>query len=318
MSFLLRTRVSAGLLLLAATAAVVSGCMRTGVSLSTGRLFGGEDPNAPILPPASLPRYGVGDAFAFDDGRAYTVVAVDGDRITWTAGDDYRYVARPDFVLPSLSWTWIAADGERRQGTAIQHSPPDSLWPLKVGKTTRFTSIGTFRRNGGSASESAQWWTCEVAGTETVAVPAGTFDCFKIECDRHDFGSWVERLQWDYAPRIGHFVKRVQTYPNAGSREIRLVAYGPRPVALPEPVRVAREATVQKALERNRRGKTETARVDSTAIAVTPTRTFRTESGTYCRTYRQELTARGRTSTQEAVACRDRHGVWGAPARTGN
>ena len=45
-------------------------------------------------------------------------------------------------------------------------------------------------------------------------------------------------------------------------------------------------------------------------IAVTPLRTVRTPAGVFCRDYRQEITARGRTSRQQASACRDEAGIW--------
>lgn len=266
--------------------------------------------DGPTLRPAPMPAYGVGDGFAFDNGRTYTVSAVDETKITWEAGDDYGYATRPNFVLPSLSWWWVRTDGTRASGTAASDAPPDTLWPLKVGNRVAYVSQDTYKEGEGKTSSFQQMWKCWVAGTEAVSVPAGSFDTFEVVCDRSYDGYWSQRSRWFYAPAIGHYVRRVFDFPNADSQTINLVAYGPRPTALPATAGRLRAATVQRALEKALSNQTVKAEGGGYVVAVTPLRTVQTPSGTYCREYRQQISARGRTSLQQGRACRDDDGVW--------
>lgn len=264
----------------------------------------------PVLPSASLPVYGPGDAFAFDNGRTYTVAALDGTRITWDAGADYGYVTHRNFALPGPSWWWVRKDGKRVSGKAAADVPLDALWPLKVGNRAAFVSRDTYTGEDGKETSFQQDWKCWVAGTETVKVPAGAFDTFEIVCDRSHGGYWAQRSRWFYAPAAGHFVRRVFDFPGADSRQIDLVAYGPRPAALPAAADRLRAATVQRALEKALSNHTVTARNGGYVVAVTPTATTQTPEGVFCRDYRQQITARGRTSLQRGRACRDGEGVW--------
>jgi hypothetical protein len=264
----------------------------------------------PDLPLAPLPEYGVGDAFTFDNNRVHAVAAVDGATVTWDAGPDFGYVTVSDFTLPRRSWSWTRGDGKTVSGTTSPDAPPASLWPLKVGNRTAFPSNDTYRDGDGSESSYLQWWKCWVAGTETVSVPAGTFDTFEIICDRQYDGYWAQRSRWFYAPAVGHYVRRILDFPGADSQTMDLVAYGPRPLSLPAAAAGLRAETVQRALETSRSGRTVTARGGGYVVAVTPLRTVRTPAGVYCRDYRQEISARGRTSRQQGSACRDEAGVW--------
>lgn len=264
----------------------------------------------PALPPAPLPAYGVGDAFAFDNNRVHTVATIDGATIKWDAGVDFRYATLGDLALPHLSWWWKQADGTITSGTAAPDTPTGALWPLKVGNRMAYSSKDTYRDGKGKASSSVQWWKCWVAGTETVEVPAGRFDTFEIVCDRHSDGYWAQRSRWFYAPAAGHYVRRVLEFPGAGSQKMDLVAFGPRPLSLPVAADRLRADTVQRTLEKTASGQTVKASAGGYVVAVTPLRTVRTPAGVFCRDYRQEITARGRTSRQQGSACRDEAGIW--------
>ncbi len=264
----------------------------------------------PTLAPAPLPQYGVGDAFAFDNNRVHTVAAIDGAKVTWDAGADFRYSTLGNFALPHLAWSWTRSDGVTTSGTAAPDAPPDALWPLKVGNRTAYSSSDTYRDGDGKTSSSTQWWKCWVAGTETVEVPAGRFDTFEIVCDRRYDGYWAQRSRWFYAPAAGHYVRRVLDFPGSGSQKMDLVAYGPRPLSLPMAASRLRADTVQRTLEKTASGQTAKASAGGYTVAVTPLRTLRTPAGVYCREYRQEITARGRTSRQQGSACRDDKGIW--------
>jgi hypothetical protein len=264
----------------------------------------------PALPPAPLPEYGVGDAFAFDNNRVHTVAAIDGATINWDAGADFRYATLRNFALPRLSWSWQRNDGTTSSGTAKSDVPPEALWPLKVGNRTAYSSSDTYRDGDGKPSSHLQWWKCWVAGTETVEVPAGRFDTFEIVCDRQYDGNWAQRSRWYYAPAAGHYVRRILDFPGADSQKMDLVAYGPRPLSLPAAANRLRAETVQRTLEKTASGQTVKASAGGYTVAVTPLRTVRTPAGVFCRDYRQEITARSRTSRQQGSACRDDKGFW--------
>ena len=76
--------------------------------------------------------------------------------------------------------------------------------------------------------------------------------------------------------------------------------------------RLAMRRSTQTALEKNRTGAaSEWRNPDSgNAGTVTPTRTYRTEAGRYCREYRQTITVGGRTEEGYGRACRQPDGSW--------
>ena len=60
-----------------------------------------------------------------------------------------------------------------------------------------------------------------------VHVPAGEFSAIPIVCDRFSVGNMrlIERTTWDYAPDLGHYVRRTTvTYANAQTQTLELVA----------------------------------------------------------------------------------------------
>ena len=76
--------------------------------------------------------------------------------------------------------------------------------------------------------------------------------------------------------------------------------------------RLAMRRSTQTALEKNRTGAaSEWLNPDSgNAGTVTPTRTYRTEAGRYCREYRQTIAVGGRTEEGYGRACRQPDGSW--------
>jgi len=80
-----------------------------------------------------------------------------------------------------------------------------SLWPLKVGNTTRQTVTATGREGGTYTSDV----TMKVAAYEKVTVPAGTFDAFRVE--EQKAGDATPHIHW-WAPAVGFSVK--ETFPD--------------------------------------------------------------------------------------------------------
>lgn len=92
------------------------------------------------------------------------------------------------------------------------------------------------------------------------------------------------------------------------------------PKAPPEPlymqlrdddIRLA-DLTVQRALETALSGATRSWRsaVTGNSGMVTPKRTYRTKSGTFCRTYTEVVVIGNKSELYGDTACRDRNGIW--------
>lgn len=259
----------------------------------------------PALPPASLPEFGIGDAFVYDSGRAIYVADIKGDRIVWNGGGDYLFEMTRDFTGPILDWSYTDEEDQKRSGSAMVKSGSENIWPLEYGDHVR---ISTRSSNAdpvtGDVNEYDQWLTCTVPATETIEVPAGTFDTYLIECSRYYKQWWMQTTKWWYAPEISFYVKRDRSWNSGSDHSEELLTFGPAPTKIPRPQQDLLAATVQTALENNASGDAETARQGSLDIAVTPLQTVQTDKGVWCRTYRQELTARNRTSQQVKSACR--------------
>ncbi len=162
----------------------------------------------PALDPAPLPAYRPGDTFQFDNGRTETVESVDAAKgeVTWRNGD---VVSRrlASFVVPRLEWRSAAGGGR-----FVSTDASNALWPLGPESRQRFS--GELLRDDGEVGLGHRERLdveCWVAATQTVTVPAGTFDTFRVTCLRRSTGS-VRRSRkytWFYAPEVGHYVARV-------------------------------------------------------------------------------------------------------------
>lgn len=76
--------------------------------------------------------------------------------------------------------------------------------------------------------------------------------------------------------------------------------------------RLAMERTAQTALEHNRSGTAETWNNPDSGNSgtITPTRTYQTASGQYCREYQQTVTIDGQPQRAYGKACREPDGSW--------
>ena len=124
---------------------------------------------------------------------------------------------------------------------------PGALWPLRVGRTvsfdeTRTTTLPSF----GIERRTTLRWDCSVRETRSVSVPAGDFDTFHVSCKayRQDFFLLLQTITWDYAPSLGHYVRR--TWFDAGrQRETALAAALPAPLATPARIAATRQRLQQ-------------------------------------------------------------------------
>jgi hypothetical protein len=172
---------------------------------------------------AQLPRYQVADAFVFSDGRVERIVKVEGDRITWSGLSGPSYVRSRNFVTPVLSWRTGKGLGKRRIiGT------PQRLWPVAAPSSVRFRAVAETRLKPTAGwRRAATLWTCRTLKPRTVTLTLGRFETIPFLCDRYSATTMrlIERLEWDYAPAIGHYVRRSSVDYFRGTRTtIDLVA----------------------------------------------------------------------------------------------
>lgn len=201
---------------------------------------------APAPPPVRLadaPRrpLQVGDTFFFGRSTVRRVVQVSGQRIEWATTDDRRYATSPHFFAPLLAF-----DAPNEQRRSELRGNPGSLWPLQVGRSVEFDELRTTRQTTlGMERRTTLRWRCTVADARAVSVPAGDFDSFHVRCEaRLADLAWrgaVQAVSWDYAPALGHYVRR-QWYQGGRLRETVLSAALPGPVATPTRI----DATLQR------------------------------------------------------------------------
>lgn len=268
----------------------------------------------PKLAPAPLPRYVVGESFRFDDGRQETVLAIDGELVTWRKNRFSTAVGYPNFLIPSLSWQ------TRTRKSRIQlDAQPGMLWPLRVGNDQRFNMTqvveakGDARLSGGETRiELKRSWRCVVERTETVTVPAGTFDTYRISCFRYEAGTdnWRQTRIFHYAPKIAHFVSREDIYASRPGRRIRLSAAGFNSTVLPRAEQISLMAALQDTLNRNPDNRGTDWRSGNLVVTLAPIRTYRNTKGVRCREYTSTYHLGGRKRANFRRVCPNPKGIW--------
>ncbi len=210
--------------LLFAAVLLLGGCQSLGIEAPS---FGfAKPPQYVDLAPASLPSYSAGDSFTYRDNggveRVRTVVRVAGDRIDWTTEEGYRFTTSRNFALPLLAW-----DGPSSAGEMLGRPDPSLLWPLRDGNRADITV--RYRKRYKTRAETKDYeehWSCQVNRPRVVTVPAGAFDAYEVVCKRLNAKKRVTRTHiWYYAPKVGHFVKRIKKYRSKPDKTIELVSY---------------------------------------------------------------------------------------------
>lgn len=180
------------------------------------------------LPPAPRPTVRVGDTYVFGAASVRRVVAVNPTALTWTTTDGQRTRTGRDFFTPVLEQSM-----PDRRITSRLNGQPGALWPLSVGNKVRFeetrvTSMTVFDREITTQLR----WDCEVVDTRVSQVPAGDFDTFHVVCKawRSGFYLPLQSVTWDYAPSLGHYVRRTW-FEGGRQRESQLGAALPGSLA---------------------------------------------------------------------------------------
>lgn len=166
-----------------------------------------------------LPQYELTDTFIYDNGRVEQLVAMSGDKLTWSAFEGRQYVRDRNFVVPLLHWETVESKGTR------QVSPEAaSLWPLKPGNTARFrvlTDVTVQVKEGAARHRRrAELWSCRVLPPASITVPAGSFEALEIRCEQFSSRSMriLSEERWYYSEEVGHYVSRKWVDLSSGRR----------------------------------------------------------------------------------------------------
>lgn len=258
-------------------------------------------PTGPSLPPASLPIYAIGDQVSWSNGQTETVVAVEGEVVTWRDQDGNTFSGYRNFVLPSLAW-----DYPKSKATTQIGIPAATLWPLVPGNDAHFkvSQRLTLKIHDSEVAYHDEWG-CRVDGTERVTIALGSFDTFKLRCKRFWQGSNIGEIDWFYAPQLGRVVKRNWT----GAKEPEeLIAIGSGKLGT-KAERVAAKVR-QQGLEALPSGTKAVGRIGDIQAQVQPKATFTTSTGVICRDFLQMVETKAARATAAGIACRAKDGKW--------
>jgi hypothetical protein len=175
------------------------------------------------FPAAPLPSYQPNDAFIFSDGRVERVVRTSGNTVVWRGLRGKPYTKDRNFIVPILAWSSGRGSGKREV-----RGEPQALWPADRPGSARFRVITETRRDPQKPwRRSVNFWSCKTKKAGTVTVTAGSYRAIPFICDRYSSTSMrlLERLEWQYAPEIGHYVQRSTIdYIRGTRRTIELAA----------------------------------------------------------------------------------------------
>jgi hypothetical protein len=159
-----------------------------------------------------VPRYAIGDARTWSsDGVEWTeaVVAVDGDLVTWEAGNGDVVTTSANFVLPPVEY--------HQQSYGTGHSEvvkaDGAIFPLETGKWVNLHILE-------DGDDEARTRFCRVGNWSELEVAAGRFEVVEVSCQE------LNRTKvWYYAPSIGTHVRYLNTHRYERTVSQDLVAF---------------------------------------------------------------------------------------------
>lgn len=182
------------------------------------------------LAPAARPTLQRGDTFVFGRSTVTRVAATSAQTLTWTLPDGRSLRGTRDFFAPALS-----ADHPGRHVDSTIDGDPSALWPLAAGKRISFEETRrTTWATTGHVREVRRRWECEVVDARMSFVPAGDFATWHVRCAAFspNFPLPLQTITWDYAPSLGHYVRRTW-FEDRRQREVMLSAALPGKAATP-------------------------------------------------------------------------------------
>ena len=263
----------------------------------------------PVLPPAPLPSFAVGNAYSFDDGRIERVAGTSAGLVRWRGEGSFVFTTTNNVLLPRVAWSDTDQRGERTMSIAS-----GALFPLARGNNVSFRATRhTVEGPGGAVTDVAEAWQCRVDDTARVATKAGDFDTFRVACSMSTVppGTTLTRTFF-YAPAIDYYVRREDRTAAGETLAITLTGYTTAEPSLPSQAARSREAARQTALESVASGATMPWRDAASGVSgtVRPVSTMRSPQRGWCRTYEELIEANARRYHLERIACRTRGGSW--------
>jgi surface antigen len=263
----------------------------------------------PVLPPAPLPRFAVGNAFSFDDDRIERVAGTSAGLVRWRGAGDFVFTTTDDVLLPRVAWSDTDQRGERTMSSAS-----GALFPLARGNSVSFRAARhTVEKSSGTVTDVAEAWQCRVDDTARVATKAGEFDTFRVACSMSTVppGTTLTRTFF-YAPAIDYYVRREDRTAAGETLAITLTGYTTAEPSLPSQAVRSREAARQTSLETVASGATMPWRDAASGVSgtVRPVSTMRSPQRGWCRTYEESIEANAHRYHVERIACRTRGGSW--------
>ena len=148
------------------------------------------------------PQLAMGDVFTFEDNGVQVkeqVTGFTGPRAIWRNDRNVSWVQAADVISPPISWS---GDPRLGQGNQQIFGDPSKLWPLEKGKSVKFQVAGVSEKlpDGWQAENS-----CTTVGQEPMTVKAGTFQTWRIACQR---GEVLETIY--YVPDIMTYALRTR------------------------------------------------------------------------------------------------------------
>ncbi|MET0012878.1 MAG: hypothetical protein ABW085_00125 [Sedimenticola sp.] len=264
------------------------------------------------LPEAHLPRVDVGDKLYFSNGRREWVVGFSDDKVQWRRTGQRSYTRSKNFLIPDIAW-----DNRTRKGVHLMDIEKDILWPLQAGNSASFSvRMSYLNKENGSQRMYDRQWRCEVDGVERLSVYAGTFDTYRIVCERYSLkGNLSQRRIWHYAPEIEQFISRWDDYPGRRIAYLELTAYQPYVNGMDKRWKRSYWKHLRRAMERYPSGEKLNwyDKESDTLVSITPVRTVKSADGKFCRNYRLNITLKGEARNGAGMVCRDRKGYWKIP-----
>lgn len=266
------------------------------------------------MPPAPLGTAEAGDRYFYANGRKERVTGVENGLIDIRRSSRYQYRRFQDFIFAEKAVTRrsITSNAE-----VVDQSPEKSLWPLRVGNNIKFGVVKT--RAGVPDADPANpksYWNCYVDGMQTVAVIAGEFDTYRIECTRRNRRNKIKQyITHYYAPAIQQVVLRIDRYSYKPAKRLELVAFKPTLNMLSRGSASRYEQHFQNTLETVASGSTTSwwSRRSDTRIHTTPTVTRKIGENLYCRNFLIKVDNKGLARSGAGLACRDIKGKWRIP-----
>jgi len=262
----------------------------------------------------SPPTYKTGSTFVYSDGRVDTVASLKGDMVRWIRNDGTRFTAHRNFLLPWYYW-----QSKAESGTVTLEGEATALWPRRTGRDHAFSTQTMVQKTAGS-DDLASWteaWRCRFMGPQQLTVAAGQFKTLKFTCS-HDATAASPALErtWYYAPKIGHYVRVIDTSPGIGKKQHSdLVAIRPSGETWPPIARAALGRAVERVLNSAKNGEEVpwTSSGVATRVTIKPTSGFRELDGKRCRSFLQVWANSSGKHRYPASACQYASGRWRIP-----